>query len=323
MASGGVMGMRFGFLGKIPAQPDFVRQTLPEPIASDFDAWLVKSAQNLALAKAELPGGSIRFLFSAPQRSEAVVGVLVKSRDQVGRSFPLAIYTVVPSAVLASTFHALPFAFSEVFERCDAVLADVPTLSLDALRARVAELVAPAFDAASSLRAASERALQVLTSVTGADLSARAFASGPAGCFAYGMYTFRTAADAARRVPNAQPSAATTVLACPIVVDVDLLAWLDLARRVFAGAGSGLLPSFAWVEEPDPRLLLSLGHASDQLLCFVAEPRHGSARLWPLETRSREAIARAQAELGAVLGGEPALSSSVDELWTSLSRGVR
>ncbi len=313
-------GRRAGFLGKIPSQPDFVRQSLADAVVNDFDAWLVKSAQNVALVKAELPEACVRFLFSAPGRDGVVIGALRRSRDQVGRSFPLAIYTVVASPLLATRFQAVPLAYAEHLERCEAILERADTLTLDALREAVAELAMQPLDADFALQQASTRTSAVLASSRGADLAARSFGVETAAKFSYGMFTFRTATDALRRdVPasNALP----TVLDCPIAIDVDLLAWLDLARRSLPRDAG--VPSFVWLEEPQQRLLLTLGFASDQLLHFLADPKHRSARLWPLATQSIEAIARAQAELGPSLASAEAQARSIDELWTNLARGAR
>src|SRR4051794_37753270 len=100
-----------GFLGKIRTQPDFVRQSVADPVAGEFDAWLVKSVQNLALAKAELPQGLVRFVFTAPKQASLVIGTLCKSQDLVGRNFPLAIYAVLPVHELQGAFAAVPLAF--------------------------------------------------------------------------------------------------------------------------------------------------------------------------------------------------------------------
>ena len=109
------------------------------------------------------------------------------------------------------------------------------------------------------------------------------------------------------------------MLACPLANDVDLVAWLDLARRCLGFRD--MCPSFAWVESGAARLMVSLGFASDQLLCFVADPRSQSSRLWPLTTERVEAIARARDAIGIELSAPE--SRTIDGLWTRLARGAR
>ena len=302
-----------GFLGKIPTQADFVRQNIADRVGADFDPWLVKSAQNLSLAKSELPNGAVHFVFSAPHCDSVVVGVLGKSQDQIGRVFPLAIYTALPVGHAARAFHAIPLVHGAFLEQASAVLADAAALTLDALRERVAALVPPSDD---TVALAAQRCAAVLAATPAQELFARAFATQPPDAHAYGLFTFCTAAEAARGGPVA---GAPTVLSCPLANDVDLVAWLDLARRCLDWRDS--CPSFAWVETEPARLLLSLGFASDQLLHFVSDVRSSSSRLWPLTTERVEAIARARDALGAELAAPDA--RSLDGLWTRLSRGHR
>jgi type VI secretion system protein ImpM len=300
-----------GFLGKIPAQPDFVRQNISDRVGAEVDPWLVKSSQNLSLAKAELPAAPVRFVFSAAQCDSIAIGVLVKSQDQVGRSFPLAIYTALALGVGARSFPAIPLAYSAFLEQAEAILADAATLTLEALRTRVSALVRPSD---GTLATAVQRCADVLNAAPASELFVRAFAAAPPDSHHYGLFTFRTATDAARSGPS---TAAPTVLACPIAIDVDLLAWLELARRCLGW--NDACPAFAWVESAHARLLLSLGYASDQLLHFVADARHTSSRLWPLTTERIEAITRARDALGADLGE----GASVDLVWTRIARGTR
>src|SRR5688572_10908846 len=104
-------GPRVGYVGKVPAQADFVRHHVTDRIGGEFDRWLVKSTQNLLSVRAELPKAPVRFVFSAPQCDSVAVGVLAASSDHVGREFPLAIYTVVPAQLAAQHALGLPLAY--------------------------------------------------------------------------------------------------------------------------------------------------------------------------------------------------------------------
>ena len=55
----------------------------------------------------------MRFVFSAAQSDAVVVGVLGKSQDQVGRTFPLAIYTTLSIGYAARAFHAIPLVLAK------------------------------------------------------------------------------------------------------------------------------------------------------------------------------------------------------------------
>jgi type VI secretion system ImpM family protein len=303
-----------GFVGKLPSQPDFVRQNIGERIGSELDQWLVRSASNLQLAKVEWPTSMVRFVFSSKDCTSVAIGVAKSSQDQVGRSFPLVVYTSIPLHDAIADFNVLPLSHAEFLGEAEDLLAESAQLSAEALRSRVLALPTPR---EPMLTAAAERCRQLLHAAPAHELLTRLFPAHTPDAHLYGLLTFRTATDAQRAGP---PASAPTVLACPIAIDVDLLAWLELARRCLGWRQA--CPSFAWVEEPTPRLLLAVGHAGDQLMHFLADPRHGSARLWPLTTDRGEAFSRARDLLGPALA--PALTraapASIDELWAAVAR---
>lgn len=303
-----------GYVGKLPAQADFVRQHVADRIGGEFDKWLVKATQNVLHAKIELPTSPVRFVFSAPQCDSVVVGVLVASRDHVGRTFPLAIYTALAAPVAARNAHALPLAYEQFLDAAEAVAARAETGTAAELRAGVAGLHPPGQDV---VLAAAQRCREALAHTPARDLFERAFSRTLADSHWYGVHTVLVAGEASRSAPA---SSAPTVLDCPIASDVDLAAWLDLGRRLVPT--SVACPSFAWVQ-PFPRLLFVLGYASEQLLLFVADPKSKSARLWPLTTERTDAVTRARDLLGAQLGSiESGATMNLDALWGALTRGL-
>jgi type VI secretion system protein ImpM len=89
------------------------------------------------------------------------------------------------------------------------------------------------------------------------------------------------------------------VIDCPVTIDVDLFAWLELSSRHLAWKGGP--PSFFWIEEPKPRLLLSLGPVAGQLLVLLANAELDNPRLWPLSTSRPAAIDAAKKALSGKL----------------------
>ena len=260
---------------------------------------------------------AVRFVFSAAQCDSVAIGVLVKSQDQVGRSFPLAIYTALALGPCRARVSGDPARVRRVPRASRGDPGRCARRSRSKRCAtRVGALVPPSDDTlatrGAALRGCAGR-------VARAPSCSRARSPpAPPDSHHYGLFTFRTATDAARS--GAEQRGAPTVLACPLAIDVDLLAWLELARRCLGW--NDACPSFAWVESAHARLLLSLGYASDQLLHFVADARHSSSRLWPLTTERVEAIARARDALGADLGRRRRCAS-VDLVWTRIARGTR
>lgn len=301
---------RVGYVGKLPAQADFVRHHVSDRIGGEFDRWLVKSTQNLLSAKAELPKAAVRIVFSAPQCDTVAIGLLLASRDHVGREFPLAIYTTLPAALAGRHALGLPLAYLQFLDDAEAIAAEAATLTVADLRAKTAALVPPSQEIVA---VASQQCRGVLGQTAAATMLERVFPQNQPGAYFYGLQTVVVAAEGAR---GAAPSSAPTVLDCPITTDVDLAAWIELGRR--GAPAAAVCPTFAWVQVY-PRLLMLLGHASEQLLHFVADPKHRSSRLWPLTTERTEAIDRARDTLTGRIGtADTAFSMNIEALWNLL-----
>lgn len=306
-----------GFIGKLPAQADFVRHGLAERIGGELDRWLQRSQQALQLAKSELPDTTLRFVFSAPGCDAVAIGVLRASRDRVGRSFPLAIFTMCPLTRAVTEFPALPYVHAAFLEAGCALLERAETLTLDVFRSAVLALPLPSeSDAAAHAPALldglqSQRALELLSQLFPLEHSASASA-------AYALHTLCMATDAVRGAPG---QGAATVLACPLLSapaahggEPSLFAWLELVRRRLSWRDS--CPSYIWLDGPSARVLIALGAAPEQMLHFVAAPDTKATRLWPLVTTRPEARVRAQRALPDI---ESQAARSVDELWTALA----
>ena len=126
---------RVGCFGKIPTQGDFVRHHA-EPFAyAGLDRWLQEGLATLARTGVALSPS--RFLFLA---GDAMLGgVLVPSRDRVGRQFPLAVFVVVAGAGDAARLS--PILLGDFMTAAEAV-ADVAVrgMELTALRQHVDSL---------------------------------------------------------------------------------------------------------------------------------------------------------------------------------------
>jgi type VI secretion system protein ImpM len=305
-----VSAMKVGFVGKIPARGDFIRQHIGERVSTELEQWLQKSTQSLFQAKAELPSQNVRFLYTTAGCDSAALGVLKKSSDQVGRSFPLAIFTTVPLTEAMSKLSSLPAIYGPFLSATDAVLDSAAGATVESLRDAVNALLLPAHD--ESL-AAAERTTRALRETDALALLRLLFGVEPADGLYYGLYTFLSATAAVRSGP---PPSAATVLDCPSMVDPALAAWLELARQRLAWRQ--FCPSLIWSEGQGARLLLALGAASDQLLQFFVDPGHQSARLWPLWSQRTDAIARARTALNQVANAlsSPTSPLSVEALWS-------
>lgn len=297
-----------GFLGKIPACGDFVRQHIGSKISSELDRWLSASSQNLYHGKHDLGPDCLRFVFSAAGCEDVAIGSLIKSLDRVGRSYPLAVFTSLSSGDAMLQLAALPAVYEPFFVAAEATLREAADLELDALRDRVASLRAP--DASTQL-AAAEMTKQKLEGSNAAASIRSALTGQPEGAEHYALLTLCTATSAVQIGP---PSGPPTVLDCPLEPDLGPSLWLTLTAARLRWTQGAL--SLLW-SSTQPRMLLALGYASDQLLAFSASKLHQSTRLWPLTTERPEAIERARAQLDAKLSD--ALQASTPELAAHLA----
>lgn len=282
-----------GLFGKIPAKGDFVRHNVSGPTGRAFEQWVQESNDALRGAGGELPEHTVRVVFTPPGSETTVIGVLVPSEDKVGRKYPLAVFVEAPVAETREALSALPVAWSAFLDAAAALGARGRELDLDQLRAALPGLPQPGPADHARAREVCDKAL---AHPLPAEVRARLFGAGSAMHY-YAYQTFLTACgDASRN----DPSKPATVLDCPIHVDVDLYFWLELTRRVFGFPPAH--PQALWIEDPAPRLLVSLGPASLSLLSFLAKPDLSHNRLWPLVTDRDKAIEAAQSSLGPALG---------------------
>lgn len=289
--------------GKIPARPDFVRERFAGPSAQRLDQWLVRSVETMLAARASFPPVMLRYAFSSPDTSSFVLGVLSPSRDQVGRDFPVTVFCSVPAASLVPCLAGVPLAFDAFFAAAEELIREVPALEAAEVLARLDQL--PVVDDAA-FAAAAQRAAETLAACDAREHLQRVLGDADGSAPAYAYYTAAAAV-------KATTAANAVVLDCPFAAPVDLLAWLRLAH----GLSGGREPiSFFWIEPPaESRLLISLGAPSTQVLSFVANRAHGSARLWPLTT-SRSDVAE------QVRGSMTGQLAPVDQPGTPLDRFI-
>ncbi len=126
---------RVGCFGKIPTQGDFIRHHAEPFTFAGLDRWLQEGLATLGRTGVELHPA--RFLFLA---GDAVLGgVLVPSRDRVGRRFPLAVFVVL--AEVRELAALAPLLLGEFMAAAEAV-ADVAVRGMDitALRQHIDSL---------------------------------------------------------------------------------------------------------------------------------------------------------------------------------------
>jgi type VI secretion system protein ImpM len=262
-----------GLVGKAPAQADFIRVDAGDAAAQEFLRWIQEADDGLRRTGSALPPRPTAFLFTAATQSNALVGVMTPSRDQVGRVFPLAVFAVAPAASLADRFALVPLAFRSFLAAATALLEEAASLTAAQLTERVRALPRPS---EVDWRTAEDERRALLEQASASWVSELVDLGGPLGPH----YAFRTFVTACKERAGEPPRAAI-VLACPLGVGGPL-PWLDLASRILRWKAQP--PALLWTESAPPRLLLCLGGSLGNALSYLARPDTSAPALWSMKT---------------------------------------
>jgi len=104
-----------GFYGKMPATGDFVTRRLPGDFVRVWDRWLAQHIVPLFGSEAWDERIPLRFI-SGPAAFGGAAGVLLPSRDRVGRRFPLSV--VAPMSATDEAMVRMSSWFSEMEKLC-------------------------------------------------------------------------------------------------------------------------------------------------------------------------------------------------------------
>ncbi len=316
-----------GFYGKIPAQADFVRQHGGGPAVQALAAWLeeslVASAAGVragagARSVDGVRGGdgahvtngtragdgargadaAVRFLLRFTEGDGVLVGALGPSGDRVGRKFPLAVFAQVSEPGIGDAFPMLPSFAGRFLGAVESLLAEACSLPLASVVEGVRALPLPGAGEAAAAEAWAQDvasrspARELLAQVSGAD-------GRQAVCAFHG---FRTACHSAR---GREPVRGATAVDCPVGGEVDVYAWLELARRAL---GRPFPPSFFWREGASPRLVISLGPPPAAVVAHLLTPGADHPRIRPLLLGEPGDAATARRALG------PRLVAALDQV---------
>ena len=269
-----------GVYGKIPAQGDFVRLHASDHAAQSLDVWIQESLEALARAGAELPREPVYFMHQGAGHG-ALIGVMLRSADRVGRVYPLTIFARVDPSTLGGAFSGFPTAYSLFLQDAARLASDLDRVDAQLLAARVRSLRVPS---PAEITQAALVCQHVLNVTPSGEITRRLFGEALPGCHVYAFKTVVDACDTTR----ARPPRVPITLDCPVESDVDVFAWLELCRRRLLGAP--VTPTCVWRELGVSRLLISLGPAQGAMLRYLVQPETQATQLWPLLTARADAI---------------------------------
>jgi type VI secretion system protein ImpM len=286
-----------GLFGKIPANGDFVSMGMGSTTGRSFDRWSQMANDMVAQEGRELPRGPIGFCFRDETGSSLLIGVMIASRDKVGRKFPLSLFCEVGelgrelrSGASGRTDGQLPVAgfpgvFAPAIARMCELAISAESMSFADLRAGIAQLPVPEpASLAAQLRAEVGRLAEaplhrVLRRIYGKD-----------GCRAHGTEILIRACEQAVREGPRRP----ITIDVKATSDVELLFWIACVESRLQGA---LGPLSAFWDVPAQRALLAPGIPDSNTLNFLCSRTVHSARLWGTVTATEDAELRARDRL--------------------------
>lgn len=295
-----------GWFGKLPAQGDFLRGGMADPLVQRFAGWLEEASEACHRAGAR-PAAAVRFAWRPAGEARLLVGTLRDSVDKVGRPFPLSIFAAAGGAGLAAGFPGLPAAWDGFLGAAEALLAEAAALDAAGFAARVQALPLPGAREAAAAAPSGD-------GDPAAPVLARLFGDPATGGHLYAFHTFRFACGKHR---GREPVRAEVVLDCPVEGPADVRLWLEAAGRTLAWPAP---PPFLWREGPGPRLCLSLGTPPGAALLALCDPPRDHPKIWPLRTTRAAAVESARKALGPAAAALDRAGATVGELIATLSR---
>ncbi len=282
-------GAGAGLYGKVATQPDFLRVGAGAFCQAGLDRWLQEGVELLRAERTQCPTEPTAFLLvpSGAAGASAFLGVLAASADAAGRSFPLAVFSDLSSAEARETLPALPAAYGPFVRDASALLSSAPSHD-GAVVTRGAQALLggpPGPPTLAEPHAWKNEPVRALLATFG----------GSPQALAYALQTLVTACG--RAAEGAATAANALTIEAPVQGPATSALWLAIARGRLGWREA--TPSLLWTAGPEGRLLITLGPPSPAALAFLANPRHRSARLWPLRTTVASAADEAWAALGA------------------------
>jgi len=263
-------------MGKLPCQPDFVREGFRGPATDALDAFLVHATPVLhqGVGVAQLPTLFVSQIL--PKQTHGLVGVVAASRDAAGRPFPVAVVHALQQAQLRAVQNDVFWRFSEFNERAEALIGKLARLSLEDARAELGALPKIAEEPAAMSGNGSPPPAAFERGLTGTpDPDAQSYA----------LYVVASAFAA--RHPGLS-------LDFPAQDASQARLWLTLCARVAEATSSALCILYAPAQG---RLLIAIDAWHPSLLRAVADPGFSFDQLWPLGTPQAEARAHARSAL--------------------------
>ncbi len=270
--------------GKLPERGDFIRVGLASAESSAFETWLGHCVER---SRGAIPHEPVRFLLRF-DGLPSLVGTWVKSRDRVGRAFPLAVFRSLDNALDGVPMTTLPAFFASYLAELEASLHVTEGVDVASLLSGAGHVPTPHPSELPMLSGALSQALDELSVPA---FCSRVYGQSAPDQLAYALFTLDGALGMARG-----RSAPPPTLDCPGHDELDRFFWLSLLHAMSADDTPPL--SLIW---SGGRTLIMFGRPSEDALTFLVQPEHNGAQRWPLHTTRSEVATSSLAQIGPSL----------------------
>jgi type VI secretion system protein ImpM len=267
------MSIGIGIFGKIPSYPEFVRIGSAGPTDKAFERWLQMANDQLARADVKLSSTPIGFAFRDEKADSLLIGVIVGSRDKVGRNFPLAVYCeygVAKSTVVS----LLAEAFRPALTQLSMLAMTALETDREALKNASKRVEVPR---GKTIRDGRDATAEALRTIPVEQVLARMFVE--QNDRAYGINVIQRACAQSVRDGPTRP----TCFDATVTSDMELC-------FAFAAAESQLPettgPISAFWDVSSQRVVVVPGVPDSKLLVAMAAPHSQNQKIWRTETSS-------------------------------------
>jgi len=262
-----------GVFGKIPSYPEFVRVGTAGPTDRAFERWLQMANDQLARADVKLSPNPLGFCFRDEAAASLLLGVIVGSRDKVGRNFPLAVYCEYGVTKDTSVTH-LAEAFRPALTQLSMLAMTALETTRESLKSAVGRVEKPG---GSTIREGREASAKAMREVAVEQILTRMFVD-PAER-AYGINVMQRACEQSRRDGPSRP----TCIDATVTSDVELTFWLA-GTEALLPASQG--PVSAFWDVGSQRVIVVPGTPDSKILVAMAAPHAQDPKIWRTETSS-------------------------------------
>lgn len=282
-------------VGKVPGQADFIRCGRVSDAGQRYFRWLSTALAQASEAEPSLPLAAPLGFFVHTQHGP-VAGVMIPSRDKIGRLFPLSLMVDGGEHLAGHGYDNISRDLTAWLQQGVASLKEFVEGTTPSTDVKVLENALEQISSAQPFQAPLDnRFAKLLVKDLHGEMFDESASVRPYYAYKTLQIACRQASATPSRIDDAQSSSAC-VVDCPLTQAEDAALWLMVIRAL---CPKGFIPSFFWtLNDTAPRnrrLLASLTAVPVELLAYLAGAHAQSSKFWPLLVQNEDLASRSKA----------------------------